>query len=92
MSNNSGTLYIGVTNNLIRRVYAHKNDLVEGFTKRYKLKKLVYYESTPDVVSAIAREKELKGWLRRKKIDLIHSKNPTLKDLYSDITEDPSSR
>ena len=81
MTNNSGTLYIGVTNNLERRVYEHKQGVHSGFTKRYKLTRLVYYESTSDVRAAIQREKEIKGWVRRKKIALIASMNPHWKDL-----------
>ncbi len=81
MTNNSGTLYVGVTNNLERRVYEHKQGVHSGFTKRYKLMRLVYYESTPDVREAIQREKEIKGWVRRKKITLIALMNPYWKDL-----------
>jgi len=80
MTNNSGTLYAGVTNNLERRVYEHKQG-VSGFTKRYKLTRLVHYESTPDVRAAIQREKEIKGWIRSKKIALIASTNPYWRDL-----------
>ena len=74
-------LYIGVTNNLERRVYEHKNKLVEGFSKRYNLNKLVYFECSQDIVIAIEREKQLKGWLRSKKISLIKSVNPNWNDL-----------
>ena len=81
MTNNSGTLYTGVTNNLQRRFHQHVHDAGGGFTKRYKLTRLVYYESTPDVRMAIEREKEIKGWVRRKKIALIASLNPYWKDL-----------
>ncbi len=80
MTNNSGTLYVGVTNNLERRVYEHRQG-AGGFTKRYKLTRLVYHESTPDVWAAIQREKEIKGWVRSKKITLIASMNPFWKDL-----------
>jgi putative endonuclease len=86
MSNKpKGTLYIGVTNNLIRRVSEHKEGLIEGFTKRYNLKYLVYFEETEDVNSAIQREKNLKTWLRKWKIELIEVSNPDWKDLYQDI-------
>lgn len=85
MTNNSKTLYIGVTNNLIRRVWQHKNELINGFTKEYKLKKLVYYEVTNDILSAISREKQLKGWLRTKRITLINQANPRWKDLYYEL-------
>jgi len=81
MTNNSGTLYVGVTNNLERRVYEHKQGIRAGFTKKYKLTRLVYYEPTPDVRAAIQREKEIKGWVRRKKIALIASMNPYWRDL-----------
>jgi putative endonuclease len=76
MTNRSGTLYTGVTNNLLRRIHEHKNKLIEGFTKKYNITRLVYYEETSDVRSAITREKQIKGWLRRKKINLIESVNP----------------
>jgi putative endonuclease len=81
MSNKSGTLYIGVTNNIKRRVFQHKNKLIEGFTKKYNIHVLIYFETFGDVSSAIAREKVLKGWLRKKKIELISSSNPEWKDL-----------
>ena len=81
LTNKSGTLYTGVTNNLERRVYEHKNHLIDGFTKKYKIDKLVYFEETDDVSTAIAREKQIKGWRREKKIALIESINPHWKDL-----------
>ncbi len=81
MTNRSRTLYVGVTNNLERRVYEHKNHLVKGFTFRYRIDMLVYYEMTQDVEVAIAREKQIKGWLRSKKIALIDSMNPEWDDL-----------
>lgn len=81
MTNKSRTLYTGVTNNLMRRVYEHKKKLVEGFTSKYNIQFLVYYESTNDVHVALAREKQIKGWLRSKKIALIDSMNPKWKDL-----------
>ena len=73
---NNKVLYIGVTNNLERRLYEHKNELIDGFTKRYHVHKLVYYEYTRDVNAAIAREKTLKGWTRAKKEALIETRNP----------------
>ena len=76
MTNGSRTLYIGVTNNLARRVYEHKNKLMEGFTKKYNITMLVYYETTANIESARMREKQLKGWVRRRKIGLIESFNP----------------
>ena len=78
-------LYVGVTNNLIRRVYEHKNKLVSGFTSKYNVNKLVYYESFPSVFDAIKREKEIKGWKREKKVALINSFNPEWKDLYEEL-------
>lgn len=82
MTNIANTvLYTGITSDLIRRVYEHKNKLVEGFTKKYNLTKLVYLEEFADVNDAIAAEKKIKGWLRIKKIKLIESKNPEWRDL-----------
>ncbi len=74
-------LYTGITNNLERRLYEHKNKLVKGFTEKYNVNKLVYFDSTNDVRVAISREKQIKGWRRHKKIDLIESVNPKWKDL-----------
>jgi len=76
-----GVLYTGITNDLTRRVYEHKKKLVPGFTNKYNLTKLVFFEETSDVNAAIAREKQIKGWLRRKKIDLLESVNQDWKDL-----------
>ena len=78
-------LYTGVTGNLQKRVYEHKAKLIDGFTKKYNVDKLVYYDTTTDVRSAIAREKQIKGWLRIKKIELIESMNPQWKDLSEDF-------
>ncbi|GLR64363.1 GIY-YIG nuclease family protein [Marinospirillum insulare] len=78
----NGTLYIGVTSNLIKRVYEHKNGLCDGFTKKYALKTLVYYEISEDITSAISREKQLKAGNRRRKIELIESMNINWLDLY----------
>lgn len=80
----NNVLYIGVTNNLERRVFEHKLGLIEGFSKRYKLTKLIYFEESLSVVNAIAREKQLKNWHREWKLNLIKSINPGLKDLLSD--------
>ena len=77
-----GTLYIGVTNDLIRRFYEHRSKLVDGFTRRYDVDKLVWFEVYDDVLSAIAREKELKKWRRDWKIRLIEEQNPNWMDLY----------
>ena len=75
MTNHSKTLYIGVTSNIQRRVWEHKEKLIKGFTQKYNIDKLVYYELIEDMPTAIAREKELKGWVRRKKIALIEKEN-----------------
>ena len=85
MTNKSGTLYTGVTNDLERRTYEHRHHLIEGFTKRYKIKKLVYFEETNDINAAISREKQIKGWVRKKKIALIESINPHWKDLSEEF-------
>lgn len=74
-------LYVGVTGNLPKRMYEHKNKLVDGFTKRYNLTKLVYFEQTENIHSALAREKQLKNWKRQWKVDLINKNNPEWKDL-----------
>ena len=84
-SKRNGTLYIGVTNNLIRRVYEHKNGLVEGFTKKYKIHLLVYYECVEDITTAILREKQLKKWERNWKLTLIEKKNPEWRNLYTEL-------
>jgi putative endonuclease len=81
----NGTLYIGVTNNLVRRIYEHKFDQIEGFAKKYNLNKLVYFEKTSDIHSAISREKRLKKWNRAWKIKFIESLNPDWKDLSEDF-------
>ena len=81
----NGTLYVGVTSDLIRRVYEHKQGLVPGFTKKYACKMLVYFEDYDNIILAIEREKQLKGGSRKKKISLIQSVNPNWNDLYDDI-------
>lgn len=86
-SKRNGTLYVGVTSNLQKRIYEHKNDLVEGFTKRYKVHRLVYYEVCPSMESAILREKQIKAGSRNKKIKLIEKENPTWSDLYERMVE-----
>ncbi|MEI7621619.1 MAG: GIY-YIG nuclease family protein [Candidatus Moraniibacteriota bacterium] len=80
-SKKNGTLYVGVTDNLIKRVYQHRNNLIDGFTKKYKVHSLVYSENTNDVVSALLREKQLKKWKRQWKINLIEKENPRWQDL-----------
>ena len=84
-SKRNGTLYIGVTSDLIKRVYEHKNDFVDGFTKKYKVHSLVYYEQCDDIESAISEEKRLKRWNRKWKLELIEKENPRWKDLYEDL-------
>lgn len=83
-SKRNGTLYTGVTNNLARRVYEHKNNIIKGFTAIYKVHDLVYFEETNDINDALVYEKRIKGWVRNKKIALIESMNPTWKDLSKD--------
>ncbi|MDD5431999.1 MAG: GIY-YIG nuclease family protein [Candidatus Omnitrophica bacterium] len=84
-SGKKGTLYTGVTNNLLLRVYEHKNDIIEGFTKKYRVHDLVYYEIAEDINSAIIREKCIKKWKRVWKIELIEKRNSHWRDLYKDI-------
>jgi putative endonuclease len=81
MTNNSGTLYVGVTNNLIRRIAEHKAGTAKGFTSRYKMTRLVYFEVGGDALATIEREKQIKGWVRRRKIALVAGQNPKWKDL-----------
>ncbi len=78
-------LYVGVTGDLQKRVYEHKSKAAPGFTSRYNVCKLVYFECTENVAAAIEREKQLKGWVRQKKVALIESENPTWRDLYGDL-------
>jgi putative endonuclease len=84
-SNRNGTLYIGVTSDLVQRVWQHKNDVVDGFTKEYGVHSLVYYELHEDMENAILREKRLKKWNRDWKLRLIEEKNPNWNDLYRSI-------
>jgi len=84
-SKKNGTLYIGVTSNLPHRVWQHKNDRLEGFTKKYGVHRLVWYEATTDVAGAILREKQMKKWRRQWKINLIEKGNPNWDDLYEGI-------
>lgn len=85
LTNHSRTLYIGVTSNIKRRVWEHKEKLIEGFTKKYNVDKLVYYELIEDMPTAITREKQLKNWSRKKKIFLIEKENPEWFDLYDQL-------
>ncbi len=88
---NNKVLYTGITNDLERRIYEHKNKLVKGFTSKYNVDKLVYYEYTSDVLTAISREKQIKGWTRKKKNQLIESVNPKWDDLSGEFMEQDSS-
>ncbi len=90
MANERPTLYTGVTNNVITRAYQHRNDMVDGFTKRYKLHKLVYYEVCEGQMEAIVREKQIKDMNRKEKLEMINKFNPNFKDLYPEITGDLS--
>ena len=84
-SKRNGTLYVGVTSDLVKRIWEHKNNMVEGFTKRYMVKQLVWYELHENMESAITREKRIKDWKRAWKLELIESENPTWIDLYDTI-------
>jgi len=84
-SKRNGTLYIGVTSDLVKRIWEHKNDMVEGFTKRYSVHQLVWYEIHESMKSAIEREKRFKEWKRKWKLELIESGNPNWKDLFDTI-------
>ena len=84
-SRRNGTLYIGITNDIVRRVYEHKNNFISGFTSKYSIHNLVYYEQFDNIESAIQREKQLKKWNRKWKIELIERVNPNWKDLYEDL-------
>ena len=84
-SERNGTLYIGVTNDLIRRTYEHKHKIYKGFTSKHDVDKLVYYETHEDIETAIKREKQLKKWNRRWKLELIEEKNPYWNDLYGSL-------
>lgn len=81
-----GTLYLGVTSNLVKRVWEHREGLVDGFTKKYRVKQLVWFEVHGDMMAAIGREKILKKWSRSSKIELIQRENPLWRDLYADFT------
>ena len=87
MTNKSKTLYTGVTNNIKRRVFEHQNALVPGFTSKYKINKSVYFEKSKNVKHALAREKQIKGWLRSKKIELIESINSNWNDVSANWFE-----
>jgi len=91
LSSESGVLYTGVTHNLERRIWQHKNKIVNGFTSRYKVNSLVYFKDSDDIGAVIAREKEIKGWVRKKKIALINEVNPKWKALSMDFMDNPIS-
>jgi putative endonuclease len=94
-SKRNGTLYTGVTSDLLRRIWEHNNNLVDGFTKRYSVHRLVYFEEHQDMISAITREKQIKKWNRSWKIRLIEEMNPEWNDLYNTVIENsgfPPSR
>ena len=84
-SKRNGTIYIGVTSDLIKRIHEHKNNLADGFTKKYQVHRLVYFEQYSDMLSAITREKQMKKWGRQQKLHLIEANNPQWKDLYPDL-------
>jgi putative endonuclease len=84
LASRSRTLYVGVTNDLERRIFEHKEKLIQGFTSKYRIDRLVYFEATTDVRAAISREKQLKGWRRSRKLALIESVNPSWEDLTED--------
>jgi len=86
-SQRNGTLYVGVTSDLQRRVWEHKNDLHDGFTKRYGVHRLVYYEVHDDIRDALVREKRIKKWRRSWKLELVEALNPTWRDLYEDVLD-----
>jgi len=87
-SERNGTLYIGVTSDLVKRINEHKTNAIDGFTKTYNIHTLVYYEIADDIRGAIEREKQLKKWNRQWKINLIEKENPTWRDLYSELIEE----
>jgi putative endonuclease len=90
-SKRNGTLYAGVTADLVKRIYEHRQDLIDGFTKQYQVHMLVYYEVHNDILEAITREKQIKKWNRQWKLRLIEEMNPDWKDLYDEITGFPPS-
>ena len=91
LASKSRRLYVGVTNNLERRLFEHKSKLMDGFTKQYNIDRLVHFEETVDVLSAISREKQIKGWARGKKVTLIEAHNPAWEDLSENWQQADSS-
>ena len=92
MSSKSGVLYIGATNDLDRRVFEHKQGLIEGFTKRYRVRRLVYFEEFDRPAQMVERERQLKTWTRSRKLELIHCQNPAMADYARQTVRDPSLR
>jgi putative endonuclease len=92
MSSKSGVLYIGATNDLDRRVLEHKQGLIEGFTKKYRVTRLVYFEELDRAAEMVERERQLKGWTRRRKLDLIHCQNPAMVDYVRRTAQVPALR
>jgi putative endonuclease len=92
MSSKSGVLYIGATNNLERRVFEHKRGPIEGFTRKYRVTRLVYVEEFTGADEMVARERQLKGWTRKRKLELIHGQNPGMNDYARRTARDPSLR
>ncbi|TAM97612.1 MAG: GIY-YIG nuclease family protein [Rhodanobacteraceae bacterium] len=86
-SNERGTLYVGITSNLVKRIWEHKNNLVDGFTKKYRVHKLVWFEQHQTMITTIEREKAIKEWKRAWKLELIETLNPSWKDLFQDLSE-----
>jgi putative endonuclease len=92
MSSKSGVLYIGATSDLDRRVFEHKRGLIEGFTKKYRVTRLIYVEEFDRAAEMVARERQVKGWTRSRKLELIHNQNPEMVDYARRTTRDPSLR
>jgi putative endonuclease len=92
MSSKSGVLYIGATSDLDRRVFEHKQGVIEGFTKKYRVTRLIYVEEFDRAAEMVARERQLKGWIRSRKLELIHSQNPEMVDYARRTARDPSLR
>jgi putative endonuclease len=88
LASDTGVLYVGMTNDLLRRMHEHRTGIGGDFSKKYGTTRLIYYETTPDVHSSISREKQIKAWRRRKKLDLVRRLNPTFRDLGADLIDD----
>jgi putative endonuclease len=92
LANKTRTLYVGVTNDLVRRVHEHRERATPGFTSRYRVNRLVYFQPATEISAAIDREKEIKGWVRRKKVEMIEAANPDWRDLAEDLGFEPLDR